>query len=237
MKAGGENRDLGFAFSARIKCFGAALLILAASLCFAGCAAREFFATLGFDTHDYDAEEIISEYESDGEKAEEICEMVKTLTINSVEIPEFRGTKDAISHCRDSLLCYMMNTEYAKYTGNPELLETAAKAYPHMRFSVIIPAEDFSNAAYKYFGGKEKVSNKSGNMFEYLDRIECYITAAPSQENSLTVNCISLYETENTYRFTFNCTVGEETGDDYFALIIKRDDESCYFKYVEKAES
>ena len=225
MKAGGENRDLGFAFSARIKCFGAALLILAASLCFAGCAAREFFATLGFDTHDYDAEEIISEYESDGEKAEEICEMVKTLTINSVEIPEFRGTKDAISHCRDSLLCYMMNTE------------TAAKAYPHMRFSVIIPAEDFSNAAYKYFGGKEKVSNKSGNMFEYLDRIECYITAAPSQENSLTVNCISLYETENTYRFTFNCTVGEETGDDYFALIIKRDDESCYFKYVEKAES
>ena len=204
-------------------------------VCLSGCAAREFLATLGFDTHDYDSEEVTKVYETDSEKCLELCEMVKTLTVDSVSVPEFNGTKDAISHCRDSLLFYMMNTEYAKYSGNPTLLEAAAEAYPHMKFAVIIPAEDFSNAAYKYFGGKEKVSNVSGRMFKYLAAIECYSTAVPANTDFVTVNPVSLEETENTYRLTFNCTSGDETGKDYFALIIKREDESCYFKYVKKA--
>ncbi len=210
----------------------AAALVIAAMLCLSGCAAREFFATLGFDTHDYEGETVIAAYESDSEKAAEIGETVKTLTMGSVDIPVFNGTNDAIEHCRDSLLNYMLNGGFSKYTGNMKLLEEAAEAYPQMRFSVIIPAKDFSDAAYKYFGGKEKVSNVSGDMFEYLDKIECYVTASQPQENDISVNVLSLEETEATYRMRFNCSAGGKTGDTYFALLIKRADDSYYFKYV-----
>ena len=217
----------------KIVCLFAALA--AALCCLNSCAAREFFATLGFDTHDYDGETVTQTYESDSEKAAELGETVKTLTMGSVNVPEFDGTNDAIDHCRDSLLNYMLNSGFVKYTGNIELLEEAAEAYPKMRFSVIIPAKDFSDEAYKYFGGKEKVANVSGEMFEYLDKIECYVTAAQPQKNDIVVNVISLEETENTYRMRFNCTLGDETGDTYFALMIKRADDSYYFKYVKKA--
>lgn len=209
--------------------------LLAASACLSGCAAREFFATLGFDTHDYEGEAVIETYDGDSEKAAQLGEMVKTLTMGQIEIPTFNGTKDAINHCRDSLLNYMLNHGFSKYTGNMELLEEAAEAYPKMRFSVIIPAKDFSDEAYKYFGGKEKVENISGDMFEYLDKIECYVTASQPQKNDIEVNVISLEETERTYRMKFNCSLSDEVGKTYSALIIKRADESCYFKYVKEA--
>lgn len=208
--------------------------LLTASLCLCGCAAREFFATLGFDTHDYEGEEVTESYGSDSEKAAELGEMVRTLTMGSADIPEFNGTKEAMYYCRDSLLNYMLSNGYSKYTGNLDMLEKAAKEYPQMRFSVVIPAEDFANEAYKYFGGKERVSMESGDMFEYLDKIECYITAAQPQKNDVTVNVKSLDETEKTYRMRFTCTAEDRESGEYFALIIKRADDSCYFKYVKK---
>lgn len=217
-----------------IKALSAILLVFLSLFVFSGCAAREFLATLGFDTHDYDGEKVINEYMPDSEKAAELSEMVKILTVNSPEIPEFNGTSDAAEKCRDSVLNYMYNANYAKYTGNLTLLSEAAEVYPQMRFSVIIPADDFVNTFYKYFGGKEKVANESGRMFEYLPGVDSYITAAQPQKNCMEVTVVSLEETENTFRLTFESSADGEKEGTYFALIIKRADESCYFKQLKK---
>lgn len=198
-----------------------------------GCAAGEFFATLGFDTHDYDGEKVINEYENDSAKAEELSEMLKILTVNSPELREFDGTSEAEEKCRDSVLNFMYNANYAKYAGNIELMNEVAEIYPQMRFSVIIPSEDFENTFYKYFGGKEKVDNKSGEMFKYLPQAEVYTTAAQPQKNEVETEIISLTETANTYRLTFRTSL-EGDGGEYFALIVKRSDGSSYFRRIEK---
>ncbi len=195
---------------------------------------NEFLATLGFDTHDYEGEAVIQTYDNESEKTEEIREMIRTLSINSPHIPTFDGSKDAVSKCRDSLLNYMLNTQYAKYTGNLDLLDKAIEEYPYLKVATVIPAQDFEDEAYRYFGGKQKVSNESGNLFTYLDKVSAYTTVTTPVESKIEIECISLEETVNTFRFKFRCSLGEETGENYFALIIKRADGSCYFKYVEK---
>ena len=54
-----------------------AVLIVAAMLTLSSCAmTNEFLATLGFDTHDYEGEEIIETYEGTSEKADEMRNMV-----------------------------------------------------------------------------------------------------------------------------------------------------------------
>ena len=195
---------------------------------------NEFLATLGFDTHDYEGEAVIKIYEADSEKAEELAEMVKTLSINSPFIPTFDSTKDAVSKCRDSLLNHMLNEHYTKYTGNLDLLDKAKAEYPYLKVAIVIPAEDFEDEAYKYFGGKQKVDNENGEMFKYLEKVDAYTTAAKPVESQITVDCISLEETAKTFRYRFKCSLGDEESDEYFAIIIKRADDTCYFKYVEK---
>ena len=208
-------------------------LFLALSLLLTACSAGEFLASLGFDTHDYDGEPVIKEYETDSEKALELTENLKILTVNSAVIPSFEGTSDAAKKCRQSVLNYMYNTNFAKYTGNPQLLDEAAEIYPQMRFSVVIPGNDFVNVFYKYFGGKEKIANQSCEMFEYLPKIDAYITAAQPQKNDVEITVISLCETENTFRLKFSTSLDSHFGGTYFALIVKRADESCYFRKIE----
>ncbi len=212
-------------------------LFLALCLCaplISGCAAGEFLATLGFDTHDYDGEKVIANYQPDSEKALELREALMILTVSSADVPEFDGTKEAAAKCRDAVLNYMYNSNYAKYAGNLALLDEASEAYPQMMFSVIIPADDFVNIFYKYFGGKEKVANESGEMFEYLPAVDSYITAAQPQKNLMEVNITSLTETANTFRLSFDTSLEGEPGGSYFALIVKRADESFYFKEIRK---
>ena len=212
-----------------------AIIMTASVMLLCSCAVtNEFLATLGFDTHDYEGEAVVQTYDADSERAKEIFEMVKTLSINSVDIPTFDGSKDAVSKCRDSLLNYMLNSHYKKYTGNLDLLDKAVAQYPYLKMATVIPADDFEDEAYRYFGGKQKVKNESGKLFTYLDKVEAYTTVTTPVENKIEIECISLEETINTFRFRFRCTLDDETSDEYFALIIKRADESCYFKYVEK---
>lgn len=213
----------------------AVLLLLAAMLSLSSCkVTNEFLATLGFDTHDYEGEAVIETYDSESDKTEEMREMVRTLSINSPHIPTFDDSKDAVSKCRDSLLNYMLNTQYTKYTGNLDLLDKAIEEYPYLKVATVIPAEDFEDEAYRYFGGKQKVQNQSGNLFTYLDKVNAYTTVTTPVESKIEIECISLEETLNTFRFKFRCSLGDEASEDYFALIIKRADDSCYFKYVEK---
>lgn len=211
------------------------LCIAIALSCLCSCGVvNEFLAKLGFDTHDYEGEAVITAYEADSEKAAELSEMVLILSVNSTELPIFSGTADGIEMCRDSLLNYMLVNNYTKYTGNLNLLDKASAAYPYLKISTVIPADDFENEAYRYFGGKQKVENKSGKLFTYLDKIDSYTTVAEPSDNELNVKVVSLEETEKTFRFKFRLELDGSESSEYFALIIKRADESCYFKYVKK---
>lgn len=208
--------------------------ILCAVILLSSCGIRDGLAVLGFDTHDYDGEEVIKTYAATSSMSAELCEKIRVLTVNGVDIPEFSSTKEATDKCRDAVLNYMLNTNYLKYAGNFENLEEAEKAYPQMRFSVIIPAREFENIIYMYFGGKEKVQNKSGNLFEYLPKIDAYVTAVQPEQSELVFETSEVEETENSFRLSFICSRGDEKSDKYYALFIKREDGNHYFKYVKK---
>ncbi len=199
-----------------------------------GCGLGEFFATLGFDTHDYEGEEVIEVHKTDSEIALELADMVSILTVNSPDIPEFEGTTEGIECCRDAVLNSMYSRNFAKYAGNSQLFKEAMEMYPQMDFSVLIPADDFENIAYKYFGGKEKITNKSGKIYEYIEDIDAYITVAKPVGTEIEVTVLSVEETEKTYRMEFETSIEGEDSGKYFALFIKRDDDSIYFRYVKK---
>ena len=212
----------------------AVFLLASVLLSLTGCGFREFLATLGFDTHDYEGEEVIEVHETDSEIALELSDMVSILTVNSAEIPEFKGTTEGIECCRDAVLNSMYSRNFAKYAGNSELFKEAMEMYPQMDFSVLIPADDFENIAYKYFGGKEKITNESGKIYEYIEDIDAYMTVAKPVGSEMEVTVLSVEETEKTYRMEFETSLDGDEAGKYFALFIKRDDDSMYFKYVKK---
>ena len=76
------------------------LMLVCAMAALSSCSVKnEFLATLGFDTHDYEGEAVIQTYDGESEKAEEMREMIRTLSVNSPYIPTFDGSKDAVSKC------------------------------------------------------------------------------------------------------------------------------------------
>ncbi len=216
------------------KKFSAVGLLLIVAVVFSGCGIRDFFSTLGFDTHDYEGEEILETHDGESETAAELAEMLKILTIHSPVLTPFNGANEAMESCRDSVLNYMLNESYAKYTGNITLLDQVKDAYPHMQVSAIIPAEDFENTVYTYFGGRQKIKNVGSTLFVYLEKVHAYITVAQPQESSVQFEIQKIEETENTYRVYFYCTLHEEVSPAYKALIIKRDDGNSYFRYLEE---
>ena len=197
-----------------------------------GCGARDFLSTLGFDTHDYEGEEIVETYDGDCEKAEELTNMLEVLTVNTPRIAPFDGANEAMKACRDAVLNYMLNREYAKYTGNITLMDQVKETYPQMQISAIIPADDFENFVYTYFGGKQKIKNITSTLFVYLEKVNAYITVAQPQENSIDYNIQKIEETQNTYRVYFTCSLHDEISPTYKTLIIKREDGNCYFRYL-----
>lgn len=186
-------------------------------------------ATLGFDTHDYYGEKVLTVHEADGEIARSLAEMTRTLTVTSPILTPFRGAKEAADACRDAVLGQMLGENYARYAGNPALLKKAEEAYPGMQISILIPADDFESVIYATFGGSEKIINKTGDLFVYLDRVRAYTTALPPVESDVEITVLSCEETARTYRLRFYNTLGDVTSPTYFALLIKREDGSLYF--------
>ncbi|MCI8471913.1 MAG: hypothetical protein HFE65_02265 [Clostridiales bacterium] len=214
------------------KRIGAILMIPFFLLTLYGCGARDFLSTLGFDTHDYEGEEVVETYDDDSEKAEELINMLEVLTVDTPRIAPFDGANEAMKTCRDAVLNYMLNREYAKYTGNIALMDQVKETYPQMQISAIIPADDFENFVYTYFGGKQKIKNITSTLFVYLEKVNAYITVAQPQENSIDYNIQKIEETQNTYRVYFTCSLHDEISPTYKALIIKREDGNCYFRYL-----
>ena len=211
-----------------------AVLVLLSLIFLSGCGAREFLSTLGFDTHDYEGEEVENTYEADSEVGEKLTEMLQILTLDSPILTPFAGAKEAMKVYRDSVLNYMLNTDYAKYTGNVELLDQVQREYPQMQIAAAVPAEDFENTVYTYFGGKQKIKNSTSTLFVYLEKVDSYITVAQPLENTVQYDIEKIEETQRTYRIYFRCSLNDLVSPSYKALIIKREDGSAYFRYLEE---
>ncbi len=184
---------------------------------------------LGFDTYDYSSETVHTTHDPTGELAQTLCEMLRILT---PELVEFDSMGEAIAAYRDPVLTHMLETEYARYSGNMELIAEAAQSYPEYQITQIIPAADFEATMYRYFGGSVKISHKDGQLFRYLKKVEAYISpSAPAPDNCV-ISILTIAETMKTYRVRFTVTQGDVTSSPYFALIIKRDDGTTYFKQL-----
>jgi len=185
---------------------------------------------LGFDTYDYMSEPVVRSYSTDSEPAGFILPMLDILITDSIHLPEFRNMGDAISLYRDAVLLYMLQNGYSRYSGNAALIEKAEKEYPEYQITQIIPGGEFEATMYEYFGGDVKITHKDGNVFKYLKKVNAYICVIIPADRDIVPEITSLDETEKTYRVRFRCRTEDETSGEYFALIIKREDGTFYFK-------
>ncbi len=202
------------------------LCLLAAVCILVSCAGKKDYAT----------EPIVKTVDPDSEIVGELCGMLRMLTVNSPILPEVQSIDDAMESCRDSILYYMLVENYGKYTGDIEKLDLAVAEYPQMQITNLIPAREFEETVYAAFGGTRKISNKSGRLFVYLERVAAYTSVTMVDEDSILIDVSDMVETENTYRMIFRCIAGDVVSEDYRAVFIKRDDGSAYFHSVVKFE-
>ena len=185
---------------------------------------------LGFDTYDYMGEEISQTHEIDSEKAVELEQLLDILITDSAALQTFEKMGDAIKAYRDAVLSYMLETGYSKYSGNTDLINKAEKEYPGYNITQIIPENEFEATMYRYFGGNVKITHTDGVKFKYLPSVGAYISSVAPENNGYTADITYLAETDKTYRVRF-CIVSEDVkSDEYFALIIKREDGTLYIK-------
>ncbi len=195
-------------------------------------AVNEWLGKFGFDTNDYMSESVTDVCETDGEEAQVITDMLEILTAVSPNLQEFNKMQEAIPLYRDAVLTYMLETEYARYSGNQTLIEEASREYPEYQITQIIPAKDFEATMYQYFGGNVRISHKDGQVFRYLKKVNAYISPVTPVNNECGITITAIEETANTYRVNFTVFADAETSRDYFALVIKREDGTHYFKQI-----
>ena len=193
---------------------------------------------LGIDTHDYAAEEKISDIDSGSAVAGEFLDMVPMMVQNSPYLSDFDTPSKAAELYRDSILCFILARNYAKYNANVDLITRTREEYPTYELTTVIPALDFESTVYRYFGGTASVSNASTKLFTYLDKVDAYVSVGIGVDSDADVELLEFYETENTYVCRFTCTMNGETSPVYKVLLMKREDETFYIKSLttEKAE-
>lgn len=213
-----------------MKLKGTALILLSAitlTSCMTSC---QIIDKLGFDTYDYMSEDVLATYDIESETAAELEEFLGILITDSPILTTFENMNDAIKAYRDAVLTYMLDTGYSKYSGNTTLIEKAAKEYPEYNITQIIPESEFEATMYRYFGGNVMITHKDGARFKYLDKVGAYISLVTPTSSGLAADITSLSETEKTYRVTFKVAGEEVQSEEYFALVIKRDDGTLYIK-------
>jgi len=129
----------------------------------------------------------------------------------------------------------MLETNYLKYSGNTDLIERAAREYPQYNITQIIPQIEFEATMYRYFGGNVKITHRDGGKFKYLSGIGAYISPIIPSPDILKTEITYIGETEKTYRVKFHVHSDIARSDEYFALIIKRDDGTLYIKKLLKS--
>lgn len=203
---------------------------IALFLCLCSLTSCQLADQLGFDTYDYMSETVLSTHDAESETAAELEEFLQILITDSPYLATFENMNDAIRLYRDAVLTYMLDTGYSKYSGNTELIEKAEKEYPEYNITQIIPESEFEATMYRCFGGDVMLTHKDGERFKYLSKVGAYISPVIPADSGLTADITALSETEKTYRVRFK-VVGEEiSSDEYFALVIKREDGTLYIK-------
>ncbi len=186
---------------------------------------------LGLDIGDYAAEPTEQALPVNGKTAEMLTEHITFLLDGSVHLTPFAGTDEAVKFYRDKILNAMLRSNYAHYNGNAELLARVGEVDPQLRAFTLIPAVDFENTVFRYFGGTT-VEHQNGKVFSYLSRADLYTTGIQARECGVAIEITSLEETANTYRMHFSLTDGD-TRADYQAIFVKRNDGSAYFKVLQ----
>jgi len=192
---------------------------------------------LGFDTYDYMGEKILSAHNPDSEYAQILEDFLDILITDSSALPTFENMNDAIDLYRDAVLTYMLDTEYSKYSGNTALIEKASKEYPGYNITQIIPGREFEATMYRCFGGDVMITHKDSARFKYLSKVGAYISPVAPSDEGLRADISKLYETEQTYRIWFTVTGEGIVSEEYFALVIKRDDGTLYVKKLLEGSS
>ncbi|MBQ8837458.1 MAG: hypothetical protein IJ002_08155 [Clostridia bacterium] len=203
------------------------LLILCMTVSLCSCS---LYDILGIDTHDYASEESVAELAFDSKVADEIRDVIPLMVQNSPYLSEFGTPSEAAELYRDSILCFVLARNFAKYNANTELIAETREKYPQYELTTVIPALDFESTVYRYFGGTTSVSNSSTKLFTYLDKVDAYVSVGIGVDTAADVSITELYETENTYVCTFTLTMNEETSPAYKILCMKRDDGTFYIK-------
>lgn len=181
----------------------------------------------------YLTEEVILELTEEDKIWAELEDMLGALTVDSIEIEGFADMKSALKLHRESGLNYIYGKHYLKYAGNAEQLDKINAAYPTLSAIAAIPEKEVEYELYRCFGGNVKITHESMDLFTYLESEKVYVPVTAPISGSVDMVLISALETENTYRITFECRAGEKSVS-YSALLIKREDGSCYFDRVEK---
>lgn len=207
-----------------------ALKLLFCSITVLALCSCSLYDILGIDTHDYAAESSISSLEHDGEVAAELYEIIPMMVQNSPYLFEFDTPAEAAELYRDGILCAVLAKNFSKYNANTELIEETREKYPTYELTTVIPAIDFESTVYRYFGGTASVDNNSTKLFTYLEKVDAYVSVGIGVDSSADIEISELYETENTYVCTFNCTMNNETSPQYKILCMKRDDGTFYIK-------
>lgn len=186
---------------------------------------------LGFDTYDYMNEKVTESHGCEGEVADNLKEIIGILITDSPELATFSDMSGAIKNYRDEVLTYMLQNGYSKYSGNTELIEKAEQEYPQYHVTQVIPEEEFEATMYRVFGGSVKLTHKSGDRFEYLEKVGAYISPVFQETGALYPRITYIGETDKTYRVRFYVASDDgDVSDEYFALVIKRDDGTMYIK-------
>lgn len=206
-------------------------ILLACALCCVMLTSCSLMDKLGFDTYNYMGESVTTTHPSDGDVARQLCDLVGILISDSPVLDTFNGMNGAIKCYRDEVLTYMLESGYSKYSGNADLISKAENEYQQYHITEVIPAGEFEATMYRVFGGSVKLTHKDGDLFRYLDKVGVYISPVMLSRSELYPEITYIGETERTYRVRFFVASGEgRVSNEYFALVIKRDDGTLYIK-------
>ena len=214
-----------------------ALLLLFSALflvsCVAGSNALWLKGFLGIDLAEYRAERVEATLSVDGGVSETLCSTLDLLSVTSPNLSPVKKSGDFIKNYRDELLNHLLQEGYTRYTGDMDAIREAELAYPNLTLSVLIPAEDLEALAMRHFG-LQSVSHGDGELFTYLEKIDCYTFSMKSWEKSVRVIPESIEETYHTYRMVFCLEESGSRSESYQAIFVKRSDGSAYLRALEK---
>ena len=202
--------------------------------CVAGSDPMWVRSVFGLNVVHYESEPVLASCATDGAEAAALCDLVDMLTTGSLSLRPFNRPSQAVAHYRDAILNDMLRDHYMQYSGNGNLLGEVAAAYPQQVISMLIPKQDFEETVTRCFGSTS-VRHKSGQVFDFLDRVDGYTAPIQAWESQVEIAVERLEQTEHTWRMAFRLCRAEEQSSLYTAVFVRRDDGSCYFYSLDAA--